>query len=213
MKDDHSAEQLLYQLSPYLPEAHSQAITPSPFLRTLDPSPWEVLTQSLTSAVLSLGQNHPFLRQKVIDVVRRYVDGWSDIASSLVPSQVDSEGWDEHAIDENTAGILVHVVSLLGFLSASAKHAEFWTAEERLELIQSLRMALSEGFMVTLGDYPVHHSQFSKLAAAFEGMEAILEALRGYLSAVGSHAPTAGLHGPCQSERFYSGGRAYSFER
>ncbi len=149
MVDKQSAERLLYQLRHYLPEAHSQAINPSPFLRDLDPSPWEKLTFNITSAILSLGSSHPSLRTEVITVIIEYVEGWASSAQGLTAPQFD-EASNEPYLDEDGVSMLMLVVSMLGFLKAAASHAGFWTLEERLDLIQSLRMSFSEPFMVGL---------------------------------------------------------------
>jgi phosphatidylinositol 4-kinase A len=148
--DRDGADQLLLQLSLHLPDIHSQAFAPSPFLWTLEPSPWEVVTQCLASSILSLGLNNPSLRHKVVGAINAYVEKWSDYARFLVTSQSEGEVWDEPVVEGKIVGTLVLVSSLLGFFEAATQHTHLWTSQERLALIRVIKAALSGRFMTVL---------------------------------------------------------------
>ncbi|KAF2084218.1 hypothetical protein K490DRAFT_59798 [Saccharata proteae CBS 121410] len=150
VKDLKTAEQLLGQLTPYLPESYAQAVGPSPFLRDIDPSPWEILTRSLTHAILSLGLNHPELREDASLAVDKYVADWSRTASHLAEERLSWEDSNEAAADGDHGRVLTLTMSLFGFLSSAASCARFWTAPQRQTLIKTLQDALSESLMVVL---------------------------------------------------------------
>jgi phosphatidylinositol 4-kinase len=101
----------------------------------------------LTAAILSVGLAHPHLRAQVSTAIATYVKGWSSAAGELSVDQFEEDDGD-HAADGGLARVLTQSMSLLGFLDAAAKHAEFWTAHERLQLVEDIRAALSESFLV-----------------------------------------------------------------
>ncbi|KAF2265626.1 phosphatidylinositol 4-kinase-like protein STT4 [Lojkania enalia] len=142
------AEQLLKQLSLYLPESSSQILAPSPGLRDLDPSPYEVLTNSLTTAILSIGVHHDRLRTLVTDTIGIYIQGWSATAAELSVDQFDGDDQVNFATDGALARVLTLSMSLLGFLNAVAEHANFWNSYERLQVIEGIHTALSEKFLI-----------------------------------------------------------------
>jgi phosphatidylinositol 4-kinase len=143
------AEQLLGRLSPYLPESYSQVLSPSPSLRDIDPSPYEVLTFNLTSAILSIGVRHEILRPQVLAAIIKYVKGWSNAAAQIPADQFDDDDQVSFAADGELARVMTQSMSLLGFLDASAEYASFWSAYERLQFIENIRAALSEKFMIS----------------------------------------------------------------
>src|SRR6201995_5731028 len=55
------AAQLLAQLTRYLPESQEQTLNVPPSASDGPEAPWEALTYNLTTAILSLGLNHPSL--------------------------------------------------------------------------------------------------------------------------------------------------------
>lgn len=142
------ANQLLTRLSPYLPESYAQILSPSPSLRNIDPSPYEILTSSLTSAILSLGVRHDRTRSSVSSIISTYIRGWSTSAAQLSADQFDGDEKVEFAPDGELARVLTQSMSLLGFLDALAEHARFWNASERLQIVEDIRSALSEKFLV-----------------------------------------------------------------
>ncbi|KAJ9668769.1 phosphatidylinositol-4- kinase [Coniosporium apollinis] len=145
-----SAHQLLQQISPYLPESHVQAIKPSSSVRELDPSPWETLTFQLTSALLSLGLNHTSLRRNAAATIEDYIEAWSSAAATLSAEQFDGDDTVDFRDDGALSRVVTLAMSLLGFIEAAAQYACFWTPRERLQVIESLRGALSEKFVVAL---------------------------------------------------------------
>lgn len=139
------------QLSVYLPESHSQLLRPSPFLHNIKPSPWEVLTHDLTFALLSLGSRHPSLRPAVAKSIAAYIQHCLSTADALSPSAQDEQSENGETGDvQDAAGIASITVSLVGFLEASAVYGQFWSTEDRVEIISQLRLILSEKFFVTV---------------------------------------------------------------
>ncbi|KAF2499808.1 phosphatidylinositol 4-kinase-like protein STT4 [Lophium mytilinum] len=143
-----TAEQLLNQLSPYLVESHSQIISPSPGLRQLSPSPWEILTSSLASALLAIGLKYVSLRPAVTSAIEEYIKEWTSVASSISADQFDDDDCVEYAADGELANVMSLSMSLLGFLDAASSYTRFWTGDDRLYLLDSVRGALTEKFMV-----------------------------------------------------------------
>ncbi|KAJ9611860.1 phosphatidylinositol-4- kinase [Knufia peltigerae] len=143
--DPSHAERLVNQLSTYLPEAHAQLFTPSPFLHEIKPAPWTALTFQLTQALLILGLRFPTLKVRVSECLKTYLSNWSQSAGALV-----SLGAEEH--DEDNEGeaqeVAAITVSLVGFLDAAALHENFWSSYERVELIRTLEESLSDKFLI-----------------------------------------------------------------
>ncbi|CAZ86484.1 unnamed protein product [Tuber melanosporum] len=134
LQSHESAERLRRQLSPYLVESYGQKLSPSPFFRDIEPSPWECLTSHLTGTLLSLGLKFPSLREKIIDTIHTYLDNAA--ASSATE------------LDEGDAlAFAPLVLSFLGFLDSCAKHANFWFSDERVSLISQIRDVLSENYL------------------------------------------------------------------
>jgi phosphatidylinositol 4-kinase len=142
------AAQLLARLSPYLSESYAQILSPSPSLRTFEPSPYEILTYNLTRAVLTLGLRHEQLRARAASALDSFLHGWTSAAGHLSADQFDSDDTEDYAPDGDLARVMTHSLSLLGFLGATAEHAEFWDAYARLEFVQHVREALSEKFLI-----------------------------------------------------------------
>ncbi|KAF2134137.1 hypothetical protein P153DRAFT_363122 [Dothidotthia symphoricarpi CBS 119687] len=142
------AAPLLHRLSSYLPESFAQILSPTPSLRNIEPSPYEVLTYSLTSAILSLGVRHDQLRGQVATAIASYVDKWTAAATELSADQFDDDERMEYAADGELSRVMTQSLSLLGLLNAAAEHARFWTAYERLQIVEYVREAMSEKFHI-----------------------------------------------------------------
>jgi phosphatidylinositol 4-kinase len=138
---------LLERLSSYLPTVHAQALTPSPGLRAIEPSAYEVLTHQLSAAVLSLGIRHG-LHAQAMSAVSSYVRAWTRAAGQLSADQFDDDDRDDYPAGGELARVMTLGLSLLGFLNAAADHAQFWSAHDRLQLVQHVRAALSEQFLI-----------------------------------------------------------------
>ena len=95
-----------------------------------------------------MGQRFPKLRVVSFDCINQYIENCSQAVSSIHPPQDQTESV-EKAKAEHDAIVLATVnVSLLGFMDAAASFADFWSAEERLLVIQHLKRILSETFLV-----------------------------------------------------------------
>lgn len=121
---------------------------PSPSLREIEPSPYEVLSYNLTSAILHLGARHDQLRAKVTNTLASYIQGWTATAAELSADQFDDDERSDFAADGELSRVITHSLSLLGFLDAAAEHAKFWNAYERLHFVEQVKAALSEQFLI-----------------------------------------------------------------
>ena len=145
-----NADRLLRQLSPYLLEAHAQAIAPSPFLRLIQPSPWEALSCNLTSALLAIGIRHPDLHDQIFACIIGYLRNCLDTVNAVSGSSNRSDGpTSDNGIEENIETAAVSV-SLLGFLEAASLYANFYSISERYDLVELLRQILDESLMVSV---------------------------------------------------------------
>lgn len=149
---DHvdNADRLLRQLSPYLLEAHAQAIAPSPFLRLIEPSPWEALSCNLTSALLAIGIRHPDLHDLVFVCITGYLRNCLSTVNTVSAKSSHSErSSNDNSIEENLE-IAAVSVSLLGFLEAASLYTNFYSVSERYDLVELLRQILDENLMVSV---------------------------------------------------------------
>lgn len=143
--DIRSAKTLLDQLWPYLLEAHEQVIAPSPFLRLIEPSPWEALTYNLVAAVLAIGIKFPPLREIVYDGTIQYIQNCRQCASR---THYNGDSGDLKPHQTYELGTLS--ISILGFLEAASSYFHFYTVTERLKVVNLLRQILTESFMVSV---------------------------------------------------------------
>ena len=150
LQDVETAERLLNQLSPYLLEAPTQAIASTPFLRFLEPSPWEALSNKLACAVLSIGSRYPLLRDATIRSTTGYLHHCLRVIDSASGNRRASEDSDESASIENSLHVATVSVSLLGFLEALSLYANFYHTSEIFELTKTLRQILDENLMVSV---------------------------------------------------------------
>jgi phosphatidylinositol 4-kinase len=138
------------QLSPYILEAHGQIFVPSPYFREIEPSPLEALSNSLTTALLGLGINHNYMRDAISAKLWKYLHHCFEAAEAASPAQgLDSDDGSAAEVEDAIQTATV-TISLLGFLNAAATYTNFWTAPERITLIQRVKTVLSEGFLVAV---------------------------------------------------------------
>lgn len=164
MEDEKKAKELLDQLSPYLSEAHAQFIRPSPFLQSIEPSPWEVLTSTLATAILSVGLRHTLLRQQAWDSLDRYLQNCIQTATTAPAPDLGNVGEDFVQVmgADHASQIATLSTSLLGFLEAASVHCHFYTVPQRVRLLGQLRQVLNEAFMISV------EGTFSSLRASDE---------------------------------------------
>ncbi|RJE23272.1 phosphatidylinositol 4-kinase [Aspergillus sclerotialis] len=144
------ASRLFSQLSQYLPEAHNQRFRPSPFLRTVKPSPWESLTYNLALSLLSLSSAHPSLREAASGTVNQYLDNCAEAIDAVIPFTGHDSDTGRHGATYQSSAVLSIAVSLVGFLEALATCTSFWSATEKLLLVERIRAMLSEEFMIAI---------------------------------------------------------------
>ncbi|TKA26301.1 hypothetical protein B0A50_05080 [Salinomyces thailandicus] len=142
------AANLLAQLSPYVPEAHKQALKPSSLYQELPP--WETLSYDLTSAVLAIGLNHPSLRPEVFSCIDEAVSELTSSAEKTVWMKPHNDGAEDSDLAEGSLPAVKLAVSSIGFLRAIAHYVHVWTPEGRLSLVQNIRRLLSENLMISL---------------------------------------------------------------
>ncbi|KAE8349416.1 hypothetical protein BDV28DRAFT_141280 [Aspergillus coremiiformis] len=150
-KPEH-ASRLVSQLSRYLPEAHSQLFRPSPFLHRVRPSPWEAFSSNITLALLSLGSEsrYPLLRKTVIHAVDKYLENCAKAVQATAPFTHHDPGTDHQGVVYEGISVLSIAISIVGFLGASTRFASFWTATEKLRIIERMQSILSEDFIVAI---------------------------------------------------------------
>ncbi|OJJ43004.1 hypothetical protein ASPZODRAFT_1254817 [Penicilliopsis zonata CBS 506.65] len=144
------ASELTSHLSQYLPESYGQAFRASPFLRNIEPSPWEVLTYDLTSSLLSIGVKFPSLHKQIEAVIDEYLSNCEEASRTVIPLQHSGLENESYSFSQKSFGLLTIAVSLVGFLKASAIHNTFWSASKRLLIVSQLRAIFSDDFMVAV---------------------------------------------------------------
>ena len=147
VEDLKSAERLVTQITPYLLEAHAQAILPSPFLRSVEPSPWEALSYNLVAAMLAVGTTHTALHSAIFSSTIKYLHNCEHAIQALAGTQHQKGGIQSGFNGDETLEVARLAISILGFLESASAYLDFYEAEERLELIETLRRAFSEGFL------------------------------------------------------------------
>lgn len=152
VEDASKAKELLDQLSPYLLEAYAQAIKSSPFLRSIEPSPWEALTSTLTAGILAIGIRHPSLHDQVFRTLDEYLHNCLRAAKSTPATNIENATADYvQAVGTHHASATATLsTSLLGFLEAVSRYCHFYTISQRIRLLSLLRQILNDDFMVSV---------------------------------------------------------------
>lgn len=148
--DPRDVTQLVALFTDYLPNCPCLALQSSPFLHSLEASPWELLTRRLTIALLSLGSRHPQHRNQIHESILAYIDACYLLAKDLptLDSQADCAG--RHGSLQDVADIASLAASLVGFLDGISLHAHFCEPSERLQIIEKLHIVLSERLLVAV---------------------------------------------------------------
>jgi len=144
------AERLLKQIGDYLPEAHLQTFKQSPHLKSFLPSPWELITREITSAILAIAINHKSLRALAFEYVQQTVEGLAVYSKQLASVGVHTSQELSESESQHAASSVRYSLCVLGLLSALSERARAFTAVERLRVIKELRAVLSEAFMTGL---------------------------------------------------------------
>jgi phosphatidylinositol 4-kinase len=169
------AERLLQQITPYLAEAQTQTFRPSPFLRHVHPSPWEVLVHEVASALLNIGLRVPSLRPQVVKTIVDTIDAYVHRGQSINRTNASEDS----TLDlDNAANTITFSVSLLGLLSAIAEKPQVLTIQERASVTQKLRTLYSEKFMVAIegtlssvrNSHGVHVKEWKRLLKVYASM-------------------------------------------
>jgi phosphatidylinositol 4-kinase len=169
------AERLLQQITPYLAEAQTQTFRPSPFLRHVHPSPWEVLVQEVASAMLNIGLRVPSLRPQVVKIIVDTINAYVHQGQSI--NRADAS--EDSTLDlDNASKTITFSVSLLGLLSALAEKPQVLTVQERASVTQKLRTLYSENFMVAIegtlssvrNSHGVHVKEWKRLLKVYASM-------------------------------------------
>lgn len=133
-------------------ESHAQAIKPSPFLRSVQPSPWETLTSTLTTAILTIGLRHSSLHEEALRIVDDYLQVCCQCASAA-PSAGGINATEDfvQAIGaDHASATAILSTSFLGFLEAVSSYCHFYGISQRRRLLTLLRQILSEDFLVSV---------------------------------------------------------------
>ncbi|KAL2157420.1 hypothetical protein VTH06DRAFT_6112 [Thermothelomyces fergusii] len=159
LQTSQSAQKLSRHLVPYLMDVHVQTFATSPFFQKVEPSPTEHLSFHVTAALLSLGINHPDLRQAISDGISAFVNACARAAEGVSHATTadaddddhdDDEGDDDPSAVEDATRIATIAISLLGFLDAACAQANFWRSGSRVGLVMRVRDLLSQPFLVAV---------------------------------------------------------------
>lgn len=146
------AKSLLDQLGLCLIDTHVQAIAISPFVRSIEPSPWELLSFSLAYAIIALGLKHPAFHLQVFECTCHYLQECLEVIRAAPAGGVGDESEDlvkTIGVDQ-AIKIAALSTSLLGFLDAASRLNHFFSVPERRHLVELLRNILTEQFMITV---------------------------------------------------------------
>ena len=142
-----TAKRLQAQLATYMAEAPQQSFANSPFLLSSQPSPWETLSYSLTSAILSIGLKFPVLRETSVECITHYLH--SCVRAIKSTSHIEP-GPKHDARPRDFTATAAIAVSLIGFLRATSMLTHFFSASGSLDLILQLRQVLTDTFMIAI---------------------------------------------------------------
>ena len=144
------AKRLLEQLTPYLSEAPTQKFVSSPFLILVEPSPWEVLTNHLVSAMLAIAYRFPPLESTVHSRILDYLESCAKISASRGGTPEFGNDDLDGQRDKSFVRDAIVMVSLLGFLEAVASYCYVFNVRQRHHILTMLRDILSESLMVAV---------------------------------------------------------------
>ncbi|PHH63780.1 hypothetical protein CDD81_5437 [Ophiocordyceps australis] len=160
VQSSQGAQKLVYQLLPYLLEAHSQVFDAALFARHVEPSPTESLAFHVAAALLALGRRYTEVRETVTDGIWAFANSCGRATEAAISPRAETSL-------ESELRTATLALALVGFLDATSAQTDFWKAGGRLGLAQKLRQVLSEPFLVavetSLSTIRNSHSQDAKL--------------------------------------------------
>ncbi len=116
-----------------------------------------------------MGVKHTTLSEVVSDTINSYLEICQRNVTSIIASSRKGVQSGVSGDDEEAIRVAATTASLLGFLSAAANYTVFWSASQRLHLIESLRDIISEDFLVCV------ESTFSTIRNAHESSPTLLD--------------------------------------
>ena len=146
--DESVARGFVAKLAPYMPQCCVQTFAASTYLRELQPSPWELLSERLSDALLLIGLRFPNLRNKVARSLLTYLDQAGVVASSFAGVASGLANGSENTSDDAVKAF-AFATSLIGYMNSIARHASFWTPDERLHILSSLESLLSDSVLLS----------------------------------------------------------------
>ncbi|EEP82937.1 hypothetical protein UREG_07802 [Uncinocarpus reesii 1704] len=152
-KSSHRPEdvaKLVVLFTDYLPDCPSLTLHPSPFLHSFETPPWELLTRSLITALLSLGSRHASYHDQIYSSVLAYIDNCYQLAKNLPALDDQGDRIGDHGNPEDIADVATVAVSLVGLLDGMSTAVHFFSPNERLHIIKQLRLVLSEDLLVAV---------------------------------------------------------------
>ncbi|PWY64474.1 phosphatidylinositol 4-kinase [Aspergillus heteromorphus CBS 117.55] len=123
------------------------------------------------SALLSLGSNYQLLRNTVLSAFNAYLYNCAEAINAVAPLYRYDSKADKNNAEYEPVSVLSMSLSLLGFLRASAGFTSFWTASEKLQIVDHVRSMLSEEFLVAVetASSTVRNSSASRAMLLQEG--------------------------------------------
>lgn len=99
------------------------------------------MSSKLANALFKIGLRHISLRERVKHTLAAYRKSCAVLASEFSS---------QRTTENEVLGISTLSLSILGFLDAASKSAEFWTAKERSDLIHAYQFILSNDYLIAV---------------------------------------------------------------
>ena len=144
------AKRLLEQLTPYLSKAPTQKFVSSPFLRLVQPSPWEALTNHLVTAMLAIKSRFSPLAAIVYTCILNYLESCARTSTSRGDTPEFGNDDLSGLRDKSFIRDATVTVSLLGFMEAASSYFYLFDVRQRYCILIMLRNILSESLMVAM---------------------------------------------------------------
>lgn len=104
----------------------------------------------MTRSLLALGSNYPSLRNAALGAFDQYLHNCAEAVEAVTPFASQDSATPDNGVAHDSANVLSIAVSLVGFLDAASTYVTFWSAGEKLPMVEHLREMLSESFMVAI---------------------------------------------------------------
>ncbi|KAI5291115.1 phosphatidylinositol-4- kinase [Ascosphaera aggregata] len=144
------ARRLVAYLAKYLSCLHTIHFRPSPGLRRIRPSPLDVSTRAVSTALLTLALRFETLASIVKEACTTFLDNVAGAVMGLPALQAKADG-EETCYDPQTlANIASITVCVSAFMEVAGTFSHVWTPTDRVAIIKLVRELLSDRFLLTV---------------------------------------------------------------